>query len=58
MRFYLTAVLVSLGLAGCGQDVSVTVHDSKTDEPAVEAIEAGLVSGIDLANFDTSERPR
>ena len=58
MRFYLTAVLVSLGLAGCGQDVSVTVHDSKTDEPAVEAIEAGLVSGIDLANFDTSERPQ
>jgi endothelin-converting enzyme/putative endopeptidase len=58
MRFYSTAVLVSLGLAGCGQDVSVTVHDSKTDEPAVEAIEAGLVSGIDLANFDTSERPQ
>jgi putative endopeptidase len=58
MRFHLTVFLVSLGLTGCGQDVSVTVHHSDTSAPAVEADEVALVSGIDLANFDTSERPQ
>ncbi|MGI9265334.1 MAG: M13 family metallopeptidase [Gammaproteobacteria bacterium] len=58
MRFHLTLFLISLGLTGCGQDESVAVHDSNSSAPAAEADEVALVSGIDLSNFDTTERPQ
>jgi predicted metalloendopeptidase len=58
MRYYMTVILLSLGLAGCGQDSATTTDQVATTETTIQEETVSLISGIDLANFDKSERPQ